>query len=90
MLTARGVPGGTAANTFDEAYLDELSNTAIKEKKLEKKIESIYICRTTGWLASQTRHKFTNHLTVNVIAMIVPPELVIVLDQNQRHFVQYY
>lgn len=28
VLTALGVPGGTAASTFDDAYLDELSKSA--------------------------------------------------------------
>ena len=28
VLTALGVPGGTAASTFDDAYLDELSRSA--------------------------------------------------------------
>lgn len=27
VLTALGVPGGTAASTFDDAYLDELSRS---------------------------------------------------------------
>lgn len=30
VLTARGVPGGTVANTLDDdAYLDDVSNTKI-------------------------------------------------------------
>lgn len=35
MLTALGVPGGTAAKTFDDAYLDELSKSNIKWKILK-------------------------------------------------------
>lgn len=30
VLTALGVPGGTAANTFDDAYLDEVSRSERK------------------------------------------------------------
>lgn len=33
VLTALGVPGGTAANTFDDAYLDELSKSMRTETK---------------------------------------------------------
>lgn len=32
VLTARGVPGGTAAKTLDDAYLDELSKPVQKLK----------------------------------------------------------
>lgn len=31
VLTARGVPGGTAAKTFDDAYLDEFSKSKMKD-----------------------------------------------------------
>lgn len=41
MLTARGVPGGTAAKTFDEAYLEEGS-------KSKRKPESYKSCCIYG------------------------------------------
>lgn len=41
VLTALGVPGGTAANTFDDAYRDELSKSVSwKSFKLINTIKS--------------------------------------------------
>lgn len=39
VLTARGVPGGTVANTFDEAYLDAGSIICVIIKNHSAEIE---------------------------------------------------
>lgn len=76
VLTARGVPGGTAARTFDEAYLDELSNPK-KMKKLIKAVGTVSKINTYEAMVSE-------------IGMSAPtPSMVMAIDQNRPHSDQY-
>lgn len=78
VLTARGVPGGTAAKTFDDAYLDELSKPAWT--KMENFLPTVRNKNT----------QVTYEAMVNEIETWAPILLAMAIVQNQQHSDQYY
>lgn len=57
VLTARGVPGGTVANTFDDdAYLDDVSNTKTKNLMIFFLVFSIKYVRSSRACTKQSKH----------------------------------
>lgn len=91
VLTARGVPGGTAASTFDDAYLDELSNTVSKTKMIRHDDYALAGWHVYIFVANiVSKHLNTYHPTVNGIVMIAQPGQAIEPGRNPLHFGQYY